>query len=244
MSYIKGDFLYEGKVKTVYAVTNEPNLVWLEFKNSLTAFNAQKTGQMDDKGKINLKITEIIFNYLKRHDIKTHWVQKISDTELVCTKVEVIPLEVVVRNQVDGSLAKKFDIKEGTPLKSPLVEFYYKKDELNDPFISEDQALVFEFVKDASVLTTLKKEALKINELLKVFFSQCGIELIDFKLEFGESHDRQILLADEISPDSCRLWDQASGERMDKDRFRRDLGQVKENYEEVLKRIQQKWSES
>ncbi len=242
MSYKKGEFLYEGKAKTIYSVLSDENFVWLEFKNSLTAFNAQKKGEFEGKGKINLEITNHIFKYLQSNDIKTHWVQEMSESEVVCQKLSIIPLEVVVRNITAGSLAKKFNLKEGVQLKKPLVEFFYKKDELGDPFISDEQALVLGFVESQKTLDDLKSRALKINELLIQFFDKCEISLVDFKLEFGFDLKNNILLADEITPDSCRLWNKKTGEKMDKDRFRQDLGLVKESYEEILLKIQQNWS--
>lgn len=243
MSFTKGPLLYEGKAKQIYTVVGQDDLVWMSFKNSLTAFNAQKKGEMEDKGLMNSKITQLVFKYLEELGVNTHMVQRMSETEMVCDRVEVIPLEVVVRNVVAGSLAKKFNIKEGEKLSRPLVEFYYKDDDLGDPFISDEQVLVFGFAKSQSVLDELKSLALKINDGLIKYFEKCGINLVDFKLEFGTNSKGELLLADEITPDSCRLWDVKTGEKMDKDRFRRDLGNVKENYQEVLKRIQTNWGE-
>lgn len=234
----KGEFLYEGKAKKIHSVKNSNDLVWMEFKDSLTAFNAQKKGSFSDKGIINRKITVIIFEYLKSRGINTHFVEEISDRDLICKKVDVIPIEVVVRNILAGSTAKKFGIEEGKKLDKPLIEFYLKKDELNDPFMSDDQALMLGLVKDQNILEELKQITLKINDLLIELFKKCQINLVDFKIEFGKDQNNNILLADEISPDSCRLWDLETNEKLDKDRFRRDLGKIEESYREVLNRLE------
>lgn len=239
MSYSRGNKDYEGKAKTIYQVEGHPELIWLEFKNSLTAFNAQKKGEFEGKGKINLAISNIIFQFLKKQDIPTHCVATISDNEIVCKKLKIVPIEVVIRNYLAGSLAKKFNLPEGGRLTSPLFELYYKNDELQDPFISDQQALMFDFVDSEQQLNQIKQLSFKINKLLIQIFHQCGIKLIDFKIEYGVNQQGQLYLADEITPDSCRLWDNKSEEKLDKDRFRRDLGQVKESYLEVLKRLQQ-----
>lgn len=241
MSIGKGEFLYEGKAKKIFSVQGESQLLWLEFKDSLTAFNAQKLGSFTDKGVINKRIAVLIFRYLHTRGIHSHLVEDRSEREIVCRKLEMIPLEVVVRNWLAGSTAKKFALAEGTPLDRPLVEFYYKKDELNDPFVSDDQALMLKTVKSPEVLEKLKGLALQVNQALVEFFQAIGIRLIDFKLEFGFDEQDQILLGDEITPDSCRLWDMATDEKLDKDRFRRDLGQVAESYQEVLQRISTYW---
>jgi len=241
LSLEKGDFLYEGKAKRIYTVTGGENLVWLEFKDSLTAFNAQKKGSFSGKGEINAKIATKIFKFLKLKSIDSHFVESPSTFEMICKKVEIIPLEVVVRNVLAGSTAKRLGIEEGAPMDKPLVEFYFKKDELNDPFVSDDQALFLNAANNQSELDELKKRALQVNEALKEFFNDINITLIDFKLEFGRIDNKRILLADEITPDSCRLWDKETGEKLDKDRFRRDLGRVEESYIEVLNRINTKW---
>lgn len=242
MSLKKGVLLYEGKAKKVFEVQGKPNLVWLEFKNSLTAFNAQKKGEFENKGQINLKITRIIFEYLKSRGVRTHLVEMVSDHEMVCEKVKVVPLEVVVRNYIAGSLAKKFNKTEGEKLNYPLVEFYFKNDELQDPFVSDEQALVMGIVEEQPILSKLKHKAHRINDNLIEFFQACNLQLVDFKVEFGFNADKELILADEITPDSCRLWDVKTLEKLDKDRFRRDLGQVKESYMEVLNRIEKQWS--
>jgi phosphoribosylaminoimidazole-succinocarboxamide synthase len=244
MDYKKDQMLYEGKAKRVHSVMGEKNLLWLEFKDSLTAFNALKKGSFENKGSINRDIASIIFRYLKKSGVTSHWVQDSGPSDMICEKLTMIPLEVVVRNSVAGSLAKKFGMPEGATLAVPLVEFYYKNDELQDPFISDEQALFLKAAKDQKELDELKASARKINDLMKKFFSELGVTLADFKIEYGRNANGEIRLGDEITPDSCRLWDMKTGEKLDKDRFRRDLGGVSESYQEVLKRIRQIWEKS
>ncbi len=241
MNYQKSDLIYEGKAKKVFAVKNDKNILWLEFKNSLTAFNAQKMGSFENKGAINRNIASIIFRYLKKAKVISHWVQDHGDTDMICEKLSMIPIEVVVRNTVAGSLAKKFGLEEGLHLKKPIVEFYYKNDGLQDPFMSDEQALFMGAAKTQKELDELKKQALLINKSMQKFFDKLSLRLVDFKLEFGRNKKGKICLGDEISPDSCRLWDKKTNEKMDKDRFRRDLGKVAESYQEVLNRIQKVW---
>ncbi len=243
MTWQKAEQLYEGKGKRVFAIQGKSDYLLQEFKDQLTAFNAQKVAELGGKGELNCLITSSIFLFLEKKGVSTHFVEKLSNTSCVTKKLSMIPLEVVVRNIMAGSTAKKLGIEEGSPMSQPLVEFYYKKDELNDPFISDDQALLIKAVSSRQDLETLKKLALQVNEGLKEFFTACGIRLVDFKLEFGKTPDGQIVLGDEISPDSCRLWDEKTNEKLDKDRFRRDLGQVKEKYQEVWSRIQKQWSQ-
>jgi phosphoribosylaminoimidazole-succinocarboxamide synthase len=226
---------YEGKAKRVYGTENL-NEVEIEFKNSLTAFNALKKGEFDQKGAVNLSISEILFAQLEKAKIKTHFVRKISENRIRALQVQIIPLEVVVRNRIAGSLAKKMGLEEGGELPFPVVEFYYKSDELQDPFLNDDQIYALKLA-DQNEVSNLKKQVLEINKVLKPLFQNIGIALVDFKVEFGKTPAGEIILADEISPDCARLWDLKSGEKMDKDRFRRDLGQVKEMYEEVLRRL-------
>ncbi len=240
-NFTKGKLIYEGKGKRVYSVDGSSELVWMEFKDDLTAFNAQKRGSFKGKGFVNAQVAQMCFKFLEKHGVKHHCVSMISETEMVCAKCEMIPLEVVVRNRLAGSTAKKFKMQEGTAIKSPLVEFFYKKDEWEDPFISDDQALMLEAVKTKSDLDVLRTKALQVNSALKEFFLKAGIELIDFKLEFGRTANNEIVLADEVSPDGCRLWDVKTQEKMDKDRFRRDLGEVEEKYNEVLTRLKSAW---
>ena len=234
---MKAELLYEGKAKKMFAVQGRPEEVWVEYKDSLTAFNAQKTGSFAGKGMINAKITSLLYGRLKKAGIPTHLIQDVSDTEMICQKLTIIPLEVVTRNRLAGSTAKKLGKEEGTKLEQPLVEFYYKDDALGDPFLSDDQALMLKAVPVRVDLETLKKKALEINKVLQAEFMNAGLELIDFKLEFGRNAKGEIVLADEVSPDTCRLWDTKTGEKFDKDRFRRDLGRVEESYQEVLNRL-------
>lgn len=243
MNYQKGTKVYEGKAKIIYAVEAHPELVWMEFKDSLTAFNALKKGSFENKGQINTKISQKIFEYLESNNVPTHFVRRVNEHELICRKVEIIPLEVVVRNKVAGSLAKRFGLVEGKDLATSLVEFYLKDDALGDPLITDDQAVVLGFIDSHQTLQHLKHQTGKINVLLTKFFHKIDLELIDFKIEFGRDENGVIWLADEITPDSCRLWDLNSGEKMDKDRFRHDLGNVKESYVEVLNRINKNWGE-
>lgn len=232
------ELLYEGKAKKIFRLQSEPDCVLMEFKDSLTAFNALKKGSFDQKGPINRDIASLIFAHLKSRGIDSHWVRDEGERGMVARKVEIIPLEVVIRNTLAGSTAKKFGIEEGRVLPKPLVEFYFKNDELQDPFISDDQIEILEIAKAAD-LKVLKEKALRVNEALKELFGQTGIRLVDFKIEFGKDSKGEILLADEITPDCCRLWDEKTGEKLDKDRFRRDLGNIKESYEDVLKRLRQ-----
>lgn len=228
------ELIYEGKAKKVFQWDKVSYL--LEFKDSLTAFNALKKGSFEEKGSINRDIAALIFEVMKKNKIPTHYKRKEGTAGMIVEKVKIIPLEVVVRNKLAGSTAKKFGITEGKALKKPLVEFYYKDDALQDPFISDDQVLMMG-IADSADIKKLKKLALNINKVLQVLFKKIGIELIDFKVEFGKTGKGKILLADEITPDCCRLWDIKTGEKMDKDRFRRDLGNIRESYLEVLNRL-------
>lgn len=237
MERTKGELLYEGKAKRMYSVPGREDVVWVEYKDSLTAFNAQKKSSFGGKGAINAQITSLLYRKLKSFGVATHFIEDISPNEMICSKVTIIPLEVVTRNRLAGSTAKKLGKEEGTPLKTPLVEFYYKDDALGDPFVSDDQALMMGASSSKAELEELKACALKINKVLQEIFLNAGLELIDFKLEFGRDGRGQLMLADEISPDTCRLWDRKTGEKMDKDRFRRDLGRVEESYQEVLERL-------
>ena len=233
--------IYEGKAKRLFEVESSPQWILQEFKDSLTAFNALKKGSFDNKGKINRDITSLVFRFLESKGISSHRIADVGTNEMVTEKLTMLKVEVVVRNVLAGSTAKKFGFEEGSPLESPLVEFYYKDDALADPFISDEQALMLKVVKTQSELNELKALALKVNQGLIEFFAAVNLTLIDFKIEFGRKGNGETVLADEITPDSCRLWDKTTGERMDKDRFRRDLGQVKESYEEVVNRLTQVW---
>jgi phosphoribosylaminoimidazole-succinocarboxamide synthase len=237
----QGPMLYEGKAKKIFALEGRTDAVLVEYKDSLTAFNAQKKGEFNGKGVLNRDVTSLIFRYLGKRGVEHHWHQDVGERAMVCEKVEIIPLEVVVRNRLAGSTAKKFALDEGTPLKAPLVEFYYKSDALGDPFVSDDQALVLKAAANADELAQLKRIALEVNRNLQALFKEVGLELIDFKIELGRDGRGRLLLADEITPDCCRLWDTKTGEKMDKDRFRRDLGRVEESYREVWQRLKDRW---
>jgi phosphoribosylaminoimidazole-succinocarboxamide synthase len=237
--YTQGDLLYEGKAKKIYSVNDNEDLVWLEYKDSLTAFNALKKGSFDGKGLVNAQITALIYDHFEKQGIQTHIVKIQSPRDHICERLKMIDLEVVVRNTLAGSTAKKFQIEEGTALEKPLLEFFYKKDELQDPFISDDQALMLKTVEKQSHLDEIKLKALKVNDVLFELMDKSGIRLIDFKIEFGWSKDGKIVLGDEVTPDSCRLWEKGSDEKLDKDRFRRDLGKVEESYQKVLKSLKE-----
>jgi phosphoribosylaminoimidazole-succinocarboxamide synthase len=229
------ELLYEGKAKRIYA-TNDEQVVLVEYKDSATAFNGEKKADINGKGRLNNEITSLLFLKLKEHGIDSHFIQKTSETEQLVKRVTIIPLEVVVRNVAAGSLSKRLGIEEGQQLTTPLVEFYLKNDELGDPLLTVDHILELK-AATTDELTVLKEKALQINTVLSSFFKELGIRLIDFKLEFGKDSEGQILLADEISPDTCRLWDQETNEKLDKDVFRRDLGSLTEAYENILTRL-------
>lgn len=233
----KDKLIYEGKAKKMWSVKEDDDLLIAEFKDSLTAFNGVKKAEESGKGALNNKISTEIFKLLEKHGIKTDLVKKIDDTNQVVKKCKIIPLEVVVRNIATGSLTKRLGIKDGTILPFTLVEFCYKNDELNDPILNDDHCLLLDAVRTKDELEVLKAEAKKINKILKDFFDKKDLKLVDFKVEFGKTKDGEIILADEISPDSCRFWDKNTNEKLDKDRFRQDLGGVKVAYEEVLRRI-------
>ena len=222
--------LYEGKAKIIYA-TEDKDLVIQYFKDDASAFNGVKKGTIVDKGVINNHVSTTIFKFLEDKGVRTHLVEELNDREMLVKRLEIIPVEVVLRNVVAGSLAKRMGLAEGTAMKAPILEFYYKDDELGDPMINEYHILEFGLAT-AEEIEILRTQGFKVNELLFEFFKQRNIRLVDFKLEFGR-HKGEILLGDEISPDGCRLWHWETGEKMDKDRFRFDLGQVEEKYQEV-----------
>jgi len=230
----KLEMLYEGKAKRVFK-TEDEDLYIVSYKDDATAFNGLKKGQISGKGVINNKMTNIVFKYLEENGIKTHLVEEINDRETIVKKVEIVPLEVIVRNVAAGSFSKRFGVEEGTALKNAIVEFSYKNDDLGDPMINNMQATAIGITTEAE-LEDITKQVLKINDLMKKFFIERGIKLIDFKVEFGRCKG-EVILADEISPDTCRLWDAETNDKLDKDRFRRDLGGVEEAYEEVWRRI-------
>ncbi len=235
----KLELLYEGKGKKLYK-TEDENLLVAEFKDDLTAFNAEKRGNEEGKGALNCKISTQLFALLEEHDIKTHLVKTLDDTTQLVKKVKIIPIEVVVRNIATGSLSKRLGIADGTVLPFTLVEFYYKDDSLGDPILNDEHCLMLDLVKSESDLEELKRLGRQINVIMKKFFEERRLKLVDFKVEFGVDKEGNILLSDEISPDSCRFWDMDTNEKMDKDRFRQGLGNVKVAYEEVLKRILEK----
>ncbi|MEQ1878643.1 MAG: phosphoribosylaminoimidazolesuccinocarboxamide synthase [Bdellovibrionia bacterium] len=243
MNIRKGPMLYEGKAKRIFAIEGEKNLVLQEFKDSLTAFNGEKKGSFADKGVLNRDITSLILQFLVKRGVRNHWVQDVAKNEMVTEKLAIIPLEVVVRNKAAGSLAKKFKWEEGRELPFSIIELYLKSDELGDPFINDEHVEAMGLCSKAE-LAALKESAKAINTHLKAFFVEAGLDLIDFKLEFGKNAKGEIMLADEVTPDTCRLWDRKTGEKMDKDRFRRDLGKVQETYEEVCRRLTLAWRNS
>ncbi|HJY64836.1 MAG TPA: phosphoribosylaminoimidazolesuccinocarboxamide synthase [Ignavibacteria bacterium] len=235
-NYTKIKQIYEGKAKKLYTLKGHKDLLMQEFKDDATAFNAQKRGTILNKGKINNALTAHIFKFLERAGIKTHLVEKISEREMIVRYLKIIPIEVVIRNIAAGSLLKKTNLKEGQVLSKPIIEFYYKDDALGDPMISDSHALAMKIATEKD-LKTLKQMAEKINSSLKPFFKRQGLKLVDFKLEFGKDKNGKILLGDEITPDTCRLWDAKTNKKLDKDRFRFDLGGVNEAYAEVSGRI-------
>ncbi len=230
----KRNKLYEGKAKIIYA-TDNPEQVIQYFKDDATAFNAAKKGTVNQKGIMNNKISSKIFSFLEKEGIPTHFIEQLSDREMLVKKVQIVPIEVITRNKAAGSLCRLLGLKEGTSIASPVLEFCYKRDDLNDPLINEYHIYAFNLANPQEI-EAIKKYALKINELLKQFFLNLNLELIDFKLEFGRFKGN-IILADEISPDTCRIWEVGTGKKLDKDRFRHDLGEIEEAYQEVLKRV-------
>ncbi|MGN0659720.1 MAG: phosphoribosylaminoimidazolesuccinocarboxamide synthase [Emergencia sp.] len=235
MSVEKTVQLYEGKAKKVYATTDE-NLCIVSYKDDATAFNGLKKGTILGKGAINNRVTNFLMQMLEEKGIPTHFVEELSDRETVVKKVSIVPLEVIVRNIAAGSLAKRLGLEEGYKMSRPVLEFSYKNDDLGDPMVNDYHILAMEYATEEE-LDIIKSYALRINEILSSYLKDANIELIDFKLEFGKTADGTIVLADEISPDTCRFWDTVTGEKLDKDRFRRDLGGVEDAYQEVLKRL-------
>lgn len=227
--------LYEGKAKKVYATTDE-NLVIVDYKDDATAFNGLKKGTISGKGVINNRVTNYLMQLLEKEGVPTHFVKELSDRETVVKKVSIVPLEVIIRNISAGSFAKRYGVEEGIVFDEPTIEFSYKNDDLGDPLINSYHALALKLATKEEI-ETIKTLAFKVNEVLKKYFLGLGIELVDFKLEFGRTHDGKIVLADEISPDTCRFWDSKTHEKLDKDRFRRDLGHVEDAYIEIRKRL-------
>lgn len=227
--------LYEGKAKKVFK-TDDSNAYIVEYKDDATAFNGQKKGTIEDKGIINNKVSNYLMKMLEKHGIPTHVIEQISDRETIVKKVTIVPLEVIVRNIAAGSLAKRLGLAEGTKLAKTVLEYSYKNDDLGDPMINDYHVFAMELATPEE-LQTIANYAFKINDILSAYLKDLNIELIDFKLEFGKTPDGTIILADEISPDTCRFWDSTTGEKLDKDRFRRDMGGVEGAYHEVMKRL-------
>ena len=227
--------IYEGKAKKVYS-TEDPNLVIVDYKDDATAFNGLKKGTIVGKGVINNQMTNRLMAKMEKAGIPTHFVEELSERETLVKRVEIVPLEVIIRNISAGSFAKHYGVEEGIVFDAPTIEFSYKNDDLGDPLINEYHALALKLASKEEI-EQIKKYAFAVNDVLKAFWSECGVTIVDFKLEFGRTSDGTIVLADEISPDTCRLWDSKTHEKLDKDRFRRDLGNVEEAYQEVFKRL-------
>ena len=230
----KKELLYEGKAKKVFT-TEYPDVLIVSYKDDATAFDGQKKGTIVGKGAINNRMTNHVFKLLEAEGVPTHLIEEINDRETAVKKVEIVPLEVIVRNFSAGSFAKKLGMEEGIELKCPTLEFSYKNDDLHDPFINDYYALALGLATEEEI-QTISRYAFKVNKVMRHYFDSLGIELIDFKIEFGRYHG-QIILADEVSPDTCRLWDKETHEKLDKDRFRRDLGHVEDAYQEVFRRL-------
>ncbi len=232
----RGKQLYEGKAKKVFEVLGDPSKVIQSYKDDATAFNAQKRGTIVGKGIVNAKMSAMLFQLLTQKGVQNHFIELLNDTDLLTYRVEIVPLEVVIRNTMAGSLAKRLGIAEGTPLKTPIYDLHYKVDALEDPLVTEYQAEALGWATRPE-LDRIRSMALKVNQILLGFFDSIGIKLVDFKLEFGRMPNGEIILADEISPDTCRFWDKKTNEKLDKDRFRRDLGNVEGAYQEMLSRV-------
>ena len=231
----KTEQLYEGKAKKVYA-TSDPNLVIVDYKDDATAFNGEKKGTINNKGIINNRVTNHMMKLLEEVGVPTHFVEEISDRETIVKKVSIIPLEVIVRNKIAGSFSKRVGQPEGTEIKETIIEYCYKDDALGDPMVNEYHIRAMGWATQEEI-DTIAKYTLMVNDFMKEYLLKAGIELIDFKLEFGKTNDGTIVLADEISPDTCRFWDSTTHEKLDKDRFRRDLGGEEDAYKEILKRL-------
>jgi phosphoribosylaminoimidazole-succinocarboxamide synthase len=231
----KLEMFYEGKAKKLYS-TADPDLVIAYFKDDATAFDGTKRGTIESKGAMNNRMSELFFTLLEKQGVKTHFVRRLNDREMLCKRLQIIPVETVVRNLVAGSMAKRLGREEGEPLPHPIVEYYYKSDPLHDPLIIGEHAIAFGWAT-ADELRKIDAAALKVNEVLRKFLDERGVILVDFKLEFGRFHG-EVILGDEICPDTCRFWDKTTRQKLDKDRFRRDLGGVEEAYHEMLRRVE------
>ena len=234
----KKEQLYEGKAKKVFA-TDDPNLVIVSYKDDATAFNGEKKGTIAGKGAINNVMSNHMFQLLEQQGVPTHYVEQLSDRETVVKKVSIVPLEVIVRNISAGSFAKRYGVKEGIVFDEPTFELSYKNDDLGDPLMNDYHAIALKLATREEI-ELIKSMTFKVNEVMKQYFDTLNVTLVDFKLEFGKTADGTIVLADEISPDTCRLWDKTTGEKLDKDRFRRDMGGVEEAYQEIMKRVMSK----
>ncbi len=233
----KREQLYEGKAKKVFA-TDDPELLIVSYKDDATAFNGKKRGTIAGKGIINNRMSNALMKRLEKAGIPTHYVEELSDRETLVKRVKIVPLEVIVRNVSAGSFAARYGVEEGIPFDAPTVEFSYKNDALNDPLIVEDHILALK-IATPETIAQIRDYALRIDDELRKFWAECGVRLIDFKLEFGITGDGTLVLADEISPDTCRLWDAKTNEKLDKDRFRRDLGGVEDAYAEIMRRLEE-----
>lgn len=231
----KKELLYEGKAKKVYA-TDNADIVLVSYKDDATAFNGLKKGTITGKGVINNKVTNYMMQLLEKEGVPTHYVEELSERDTLVKKVSIVPLEVIIRNISAGSFAKRYGVEEGIVFAAPTIEFSYKNDDLGDPLINDYHALALGIATQQDI-DTIKAMSFKVNEVMKKFFKAINIDLVDFKLEFGKTSDGTIVLADEISPDTCRFWDSTTHEKLDKDRFRRDLGNVEDAYQEMMKRI-------
>ena len=229
------EMLYEGKAKQVFATEN-PDIVMVHYKDDATAFNGLKKGTITGKGVINNRVTNFMMKKLEAAGIPTHFVEELNDRDTLVKKVSIVPLEVIIRNISAGSFAKRFGVEEGIVFENPTIEYSYKNDDLGDPMINTAQALALKLATPEEI-ETIRTMAFKVNDIMKAFFKEVGVDLVDFKLEFGRLSDGTIVLADEISPDTCRFWDSKTHEKLDKDRFRRDLGGVEDAYEEMRRRI-------
>ena len=237
----KREQIYEGKAKSIFATDNADEII-MYFKDDATAFNGVKKDQLEDKGILNNKISTLLYGYLIKNGVKTHWIETLNEREQLCKKVEIVPLEVIIRNRATGSFVKRYGAEEGKIFKRPTFELSYKNDDLGDPLLNDDHALALELVTEDE-LAEIKEQTFLINDLLSKLFDKMNLILVDYKIEFGRDKDGNILLADEISPDSMRLWDKDTLKKLDKDRFRQDLGDVMGAYREVLRRLEKALAE-
>lgn len=235
MNYEVKEQMYEGKAKQVFA-TSDPEIVMVHYKDDATAGDGEKKGTIRDKGIVNNKLSNALMQKLEKEGIPTHYVQEINDRDTFVKKVEIVPLEVIIRNVAAGHFTLRMGVPEGTEFKTPILEFSYKNDDLHDPLINHYHALALGLATQEEINQIIAM-AFKVNDVLKRFFSEVGVTLVDFKLEFGKTSDGKLVLADEISPDTCRLWDSKTGEKLDKDRFRRDMGGVEDAYQEIMRRV-------